>query len=855
MKNIIYISLLAISSLCGCSEKLPYQDTSLSAEQRAIDLVGRLTLEEKAALMQNSSPAIPRLGIKPYDWWNEALHGVARNGLATVYPQAISMAASFDDALLQEVFTSVSDEARIKNRQSRANGSYARYQGLTFWTPNVNLFRDPRWGRGQETYGEDPYLTSQMGMAVVRGLQGPDSSRYDKAHACAKHFAVHSGPEWNRHTFNAEQIDPRDLHETYLPAFKDLVVKAGVKEVMCAYNRFEGEPCCGSNRLLQQILRDEWHYKGLVVTDCWALADFFSKGAHELYPDSASSSAAAVLSGTDLECGPILSTLPQAVRSGQIKEADIDRALIRLMTARFELGEMDETTEWDALPDSLLNGIYHQQLALKMARETMTLLQNHQQLLPLKDDMTIALIGPNANDSVMQWGNYNGFPAHTVTLLEAMQQRLPADRLIYSRACDHVSDYNFESLFATCSTAEGPGFNSTYYSKDNFQGEVLSHARQTTPFQFMTDGATVFTSQVPLTGFSCIYQSTFKPQKDAKVTFRIAYTGSYQLLVNGKEVKQNEGHDFVPVDAYTIEVNGGNTYQLELRYAHNSIHAAMLKFDLGEYHKTSTADVLKMVEPADVVVFAGGLSPLWEGEEMTVNAPGFKGGDRTDIELPSVQRNLIAALHRAGKKIVYVNFSGSAIALEPEGKHCDAILQAWYPGEAGGTAIADVLFGDYNPAGRLPVTFYRNVGQLPDFEDYDMKGRTYRYLHQKPLFAFGEGLSYTTFVYDEAAIEDNRLKIKVRNAGKMDGEEVVQFYLQRPDDERKEYMTLRGFKRVFIPAGQSVEVTFELEDECFNWWDVATNTMHPLTGNYRILYGGSSKKEDLKEIVYVFDQH
>lgn len=722
MKKFFIPVLLAGALMSACQQKLSYQNTSLPPEERAADLVQRLTLEEKVSLMQNNSSAVPRLGIKPYNWWNEALHGVARNGRATVFPQAIGMGAAFNDSLLHVVFTAVSDEARAKNHIARRNSSYKIYQGLTFWTPNINIFRDPRWGRGQETYGEDPYLTSQLGMAVVRGLQGPEDSQYDKAHACAKHYAVHSGPEWNRHSFNAENIDPRDLWETYLPAFKDLVQKADVKEVMCAYNRFEGSPCCNSDRLLMQILRDEWGYEGLVVSDCGAIYDFFEEGRHGTHKDKADASSAAVLSGTDLECGDAYKSLADAVHQGKIKEEDLDRSVARLLKARFELGEMDETTPWDTISDSVVNCRIHQVLALRMARESMTLLQNKNSLLPLKAGMTVALVGPNANDSVMQWGNYNGFPGHTVTLLEALRKRLPEEQLIYV-----------------------PG---------------------------------------------ALYAEGFVPKH-----------------------KKDEMEQTKALDA---------------------------------------ASLLKQVGRADVVVFAGGISPLLEGEEMKVNVQGFKGGDRTDIELPAVQRQLLRALKAAGKKVVFVNFSGSAVGLEPETQTCDAILQAWYPGEAGGTAVADVLYGDYNPAGRLPVTFYKNVGQLPDYEDYSMKGRTYRYFEGTPLFPFGHGLSYTTFAYGKAEVKDGCLLVPVTNTGSMDGDEVVQLYLNRPDDAGGPRKTLRAFKRVHIPTGATRTVSLLLTEETFNWWDTATNTVHPLKGSYKLLYGGSSDDRTLQTMMYEF---
>lgn len=717
MKRLIKFMMLACTlTLVACSNQAPYQNKSLSPTERAADLVSRLTLEEKITLMQNNSSAVKRLGIKPYEWWNEALHGVARNGLATVYPQAIGMGASFNDTLLYQVFTSISDEARVKYRQAREAGNYKRYTGLTFWTPNINIFRDPRWGRGQETYGEDPYLTSRMGLSVVNGLQGPQNTKYNKTHACAKHYAVHSGPEWNRHSFNAENINPRDLWESYLPAFQDLVIQGNVKEVMCAYNRFEGDPCCGSDRLLINILRNEWNYKGLVVSDCGAIDNFYFKGRHETHKNKADASAAAVLSGTDLECGRSYTGLISAVKEGLINESAIDQSLCRLMKARFELGEMDDTTPWDQLPDSLLSCHAHQQLALQMARESMTLLQNHKNILPLDKEMTVALIGPNANDSVMQWANYNGFPVHTITLLEGLTQYLPQERLIYI------------------------------------------------------------------------------PQKN-------------------------------------IEVQ---------------------KYPWVNYYPNDIQAVINQAAKADVIIYAGGISASLEGEEMDVDAEGFRGGDRTTIELPNVQRKLVKALKATGKPIVFVNFSGCAMGLQPESQICDAILQAWYPGQAGGTAIAEVLFGDYNPAGRLPITFYKKDNQLPDFEDYNMQGRTYRYLNYEPLYPFGHGLSYTTFSYSTPFIENGKLKVKVTNSGNYNGDEVIQLYIKRYDDPDGPLKTLRGFQRIHIPAGQTSEVSFPLTSDTFTWWDKDSNTVHPLQGRYKILVGGTSEESLLKSIEYKY---
>jgi len=848
------IGVCFMLSISACKQLLSYQDTSLTAEQRAEDLLPRLTLEEKVSLMQNASPAIPRLGIKEYEWWNEALHGVGRAGLATVFPQSIGMGASFNDSLLYEVFNAISDEARVKSRVFGESGALKRYQGLTFWTPNVNIFRDPRWGRGQETYGEDPYLTGQMGMAVVRGLQGPEDARYNKLHACAKHFAVHSGPEWNRHSFDAENIDPRDLWETYLPAFKDLVQKAHVKEVMCAYNRFEGEPCCGSNRLLMQILRDEWAYKGVVVSDCGAISDFYRPGTHGTHPDNEHASAGAVRAGTDLECGGEYASLVDAVKAGLIDEKEIDISLKRLLTARFELGEMDEQPAWPEIPASVLNSKEHQALALRMARESLVLLQNKNNILPLNTNLKVAVMGPNANDSVMQWGNYNGIPAHTVTLLEAVRAKLPEGQIIYEPGCDRTDGKTLQSLFDECSINGKPGFSAEYWNNRNREGEVVATDQISTPFHFATTGATTFAPGVEITDFSARYESVFRPSQSGDVAFRFQLDGAVTLSIDGEQVAEKV-YVKNPTNLYTLQAKAGKEYKIEILFTQRN-ERATLDFDLGKEMEINLDKAVEKVKDADVILFAGGISPSLEGEEMPVTVPGFKGGDRTDIELPAVQRNLLKALKKAGKKIIFINYSGSAIGLVPETTTCEAILQAWYPGQAGGTAIVDVLWGDYNPGGRLPVTFYKDVSQLPDFEDYSMKGRTYRYMQQEPLFPFGYGLSYTAFTYGDAQLNKNilaeneqvMLTIPVTNVGQRDGDEVVQVYLRRPTDEEGPRYTLRVFKRIQIPAGKTESVKIPLTRESFEWFDTTTNTLRPLEGTFELLYGGSSDKNQLKTV-------
>ncbi len=719
MKRILISIISLAAAAASFAQPHPYQDSSLSPEERAKDLLGRLTVEQKIMLMDYESPAIPELGIKQYNWWNEALHGSARNGLATVFPQAIGMAASWNDRLLEKVFDVASTEQRIKFIQARGGEGVEIYNGLTVWTPNINIFRDPRWGRGQETYGEDPYLMTVMGRSVVNGLQGRSDGKYDKLHACLKHFAVHSGPEYERHKFDVSEISWRDLNETYLYAFERLVKTTNVKEVMCAYNAFEGRPCCGNDKLLIKILREQWGYQGLVVTDCWAVSDFYKEGCHNIFPgDPASSSAAAVRSGADLECGDSFWALKDAYKDGKVTDEDLNRSVFRLLKARFELGEMDplEAVSWNSIPLELLACDEHHDLALEMARETMTLLKNDK-VLPLRKDAKYAVVGPNAADSLVMWGNYNGTPRKTTTILEGIISKVGADNVIYSKGCEIAS------------IAEDKG----------------------------------------------------------------SYSDSE-----------------------------------------------------GNYHDEA------FFNDVDAIIYVGGLSPQLEGEEMKVDFKGFKGGDRTTIELPETQREYIAALAKAGKPIIFVHLSGSAVAMAPEAETCDAILQAWYGGQAGGEAVADVLFGDYNPAGRLPVTFYASDSDLPDFGEYDMAGRTYRYFKGRPLFAFGHGLSYSEFKYGDAKLIAGSLRIPVTNVSDRDGQEVVQVYVKKADDKDGPVMSLRGFERVEVKAGETVTVEIPMSVQNLDLFNPATGRMEAAQGKYVIYYGGTSDLSVLKKMTLKF---
>jgi beta-glucosidase len=860
IKNMNKKLLLAIFVLLAANlwaQQYPFRNPELSSEERAKDLISRLTLEEKAALMCDQSDAIPRLGIKKFNWWSEALHGYANNDNVTVFPEPIGMAASFNDELVYRIFDAVSDEARAKyNQWLQMGNENKRFLSLSVWTPNVNIFRDPRWGRGQETYGEDPYLTSRMGVSVVKGLQGPEDAKYRKLLACAKHYAVHSGPEWSRHELNLNNVNPRELYETYLPAFKALVQDADVRQVMCAYQRLDDEPCCGNTRLLQRILRDEWGYKYLVVSDCGAITDFFT--THKVSSDAVHASSKAVLAGTDVECvweNYPYKTLPDAVERGLIKEEDINKSLMRVLTGRFDLGEMDDDVivPWAQIPPSILNNEEHRQLALDMARETMTLLLNKNNVLPLsKSVKKIAVIGPNANDKPVLWGNYNGTPVRTISILDGIKTKLADEKILYDKGCDLVEDKVTQSYFEQCSFNGKQGFKATYWNNPDREGKIVITQQITNPIKMTTAGQHEFASGVKLEGFSAVYETEFVPEVSEEIVFKGGATGHFELLINGDTIKKYNNWRTLP-SRVPFKVEAGKKYKIEIHYAQMNNWLANIEFDFGKEVNVDYAELINKLKNIDLVVFVGGLSGMLEGEQMPVSYPGFKGGDRTNIELPSVQRNCLKALKEAGKKVIYVNCSGSAIALTPETESCDAILQAWYPGESGGQAVADVLFGDYNPSGKLPVTFYKSSDQLKGFEDYSMQGRTYRYMNDA-LFPFGYGLSYTKFDIGTATLSKTTIKanepvqltVPVSNSGKRNGTEIVQVYVRKIDDIEGPLKTLKGFKRIDVAAGKTQKVAFDLPTASFEFYDWDQRKMAVTTGEYEVFYGNSSDPKDLK---------
>ena len=863
MKKLLLITMFCSVVATLQSQTLPYQNPELSARERAEDLCSRLTLEEKAQLMLDESPAIPRLGIRKFFWWSEALHGAANQGNVTVFPEPVGMAASFNPELVYKVFDVASTEFRAQYHQRMNNGGEdEKFHSLSVWTPNVNIFRDPRWGRGQETYGEDPYLTSVMGTQVVRGLQGPETSKYRKLWACAKHYAVHSGPEYTRHSANLTDVEPRDLWETYMPAFKALVQDAQVREVMCAYQRLDDEPCCGNARLLQQILRDEWGFKYLVVSDCGAVSDFYT--SHKSSSDAVHGSAKAVLAGTDVECGYRYAyrSVPEAVRRGLLTEAEVDKHVVRLLEGRFDLGEMDDPAlvEWAKIPYSAMSTKESAQKSLDMARQCIVLLQNKGDVLPLKAGKErIAVIGPNADNQPMMWGNYNGTPNHTITILDGI--RAKQKKILYQPGCDLTYDKVMDSRLATECRANGrAGLQGTFWNNPKEEGQPVCTQQYTTPLSVTTAGMHNFAPGVALSDFSAKYETTFTPREGGEYVVNVDGTGHFEVFVDGERKQRVHSWRTTPTRT-VLQAEAGKSYNIEVHYAFVPTWGADMKINVAKEMPIDYQAAIQELKGIQTVVFVGGISPALEGEEMPVHIDGFKGGDRTNIELPAVQRDFLKALKAAGKTVVYVNCSGSAIALTPETESCDAILQVWYPGQEGGTAVADVLFGNVCPSGKLPITFYRNTEQLPDYEDYSMKGRTYRYFSD-PLFAFGFGLSYTTFEVGKGTLTPSkafsartaetdelfRLSVPVRNSGRRDGTEVLQLYVRDLSDSEGPLKSLRAFQRVEVKAGQTVNVVLPLTAKTCELWNPATNSMQAHSGRYEILYGTNSRPQDLQSV-------
>ena len=880
MKNIVFLFLTICLSVSKTSAQYqyPFQNPKLSYEERVENLISLLTPEEKVGLMMNKSASVDRLGIPSYNWWSEACHGVRQSDY-TVYPQPIGMAAAFNAPLFYDVFSTVSDEARANWNRSDHNVfnvpmGVIYYPGnpeLTFWCPNVNIFRDPRWGRGQETCGEDPYMNAVLGVQTVLGMQGNDS-HYLKTHACAKHYAVHSGPEPLRHSMNVEPTN-RDLWETYLPAFKALVKKAHVREVMCAYQRFEGKPCCTSDRLLIDILRNKWGYDGLVVTDCDAINNFYSKGQHETHKDPLSASVDAVLNGTDLECGKVFMCLTEGLKKGYIKEADLDQHLRKTLYGRFELGMFDpaEMLPWANLGPEVISSEKNNELATQAARESMVLLENKVRsplsgeavsaggakvpVLPLsKSIKTIAVIGPNADDAAMLNGNYGGTPtkAHTHSLLEGIKAAVPNTRVIYHKACELNDEYN--TIHHLQDFNDGKGVLVEFWNNRRLEGEPVKKDYYK-EMAFTTFGAWGFAEGVNNDSLSVRVSGTYKSTFTGEMKYSLTSDNGYVLKVNNEVVETAE--PYLPQGGYfhrsmeykSFPVKAGETYEVVIEYRRGNGQFAMLRGDICERILVDFTPLAEEVKNADAIIIIGGISAQMEGE----------GGDKADIELPKVQQRLLRAMHATGRPVIFVNCSGSAIAFGSVEGQYDALLQAWYAGQGGSKALADVLFGDYNPGGKLPVTFYRSTNDLPDFLDYSMKNRTYRYFTGQPQYAFGYGLSYTTFALGKAKLSARSMKkggtvkimVPVTNTGKREGTETIQIYVKALEDAEAPIKALKGFQKLSLKPGETATAAISLDDEAFEYYNEAIDELSVKPGRYQILYGTSSLDKDLQSLDFV----
>ncbi len=866
-RTLALCAAITLATVANAAEPQPWLDTSASFETRAAALVAQMTLEEKAAQMQNAAPAIERLGVPAYDWWNEGLHGVARAGQATVFPQAIGLAATFDVPLMGQVATTISDEARAKHHQFLREGSHARYQGLTFWSPNINIFRDPRWGRGQETYGEDPYLTARMGVAFVHGLQGDDPV-YRKLDATAKHLAVHSGPEADRHHFDARP-SKRDLYDTYLPAFEALVKEGQVDAVMGAYNRVYGESASASQFLLRDVLRRDWGFKGYVVSDCWAIVDIWKH--HKIVPTREAAAALAVKNGTELECGQEYATLPTAVEQGLISGAEIDDAVTRLFTARMRLGMFDppERVKWARIPASVNQAPAHDALALKAAQESLVLLKNDG-VLPLPRTLKrIAVVGPTADDTMALLGNYFGTPAAPVTILQGIRDAAKGVEVRYARGVDLVEGRDDPSATPLIEptylrpSADSPerGLRGEYFRTTDLSGTpalVRTDAqigfrwdRGSPTDNLLARGEAAPGQGIPADGFSIRWSGQLLPPVSGRYRIEAAADDGFRLYVDGKRVlDQWANADRLHGDGVELDLQAGRTYDIKLEYYDAERDAGVRLGWRMPGAKPPFEEALDAARNADVVVFVGGLTGDVEGEEMKVNYPGFAGGDRTDLRLPAPQRALLEALHATGKPVVMVLTGGSALAVEWAQANLSAILMSWYPGQRGGTAVGQALFGDVNPGGRLPVTFYTADQAMPAFDDYTMEGRTYRYFRGTPLYPFGHGLSYTRFDYGTPRLDSPRIaadgslkvQVEVANAGKRAGDEVVQLYVRRvgagPGDAQQ---ALRGFQRLHLAPGERRTVAFDLHaQQALRQYDEARGAYVVPPGAYEVRIGGSS---------------
>ena len=879
IRALFAVSLWSLASGALAADPV-YKDLNRTFEERAADLVSRMTLEEKVSQLQNDAAAIPRLDVPAYEWWNEALHGVARAGAATVFPQAIGLSATFDVPLMTQVATAISDEARAKYQESSSHGQRQRYKGLTFWSPNINIFRDPRWGRGQETYGEDPFLTSRMGVAFVKAMQG-DDPKYRKVDTTAKHFAVHSGPEHNRHVFDVHPSE-RDLWETYLPAFRALVQEGGVASVMGAYNRLNGESASGSHWLLTDVLRNQWGFKGYVVSDCDSVEDIWKY--HKIVATPEEAAALGIKSGDDVNCGRTYAALFNAVHLGLITEAQIDESLHRAFLTRFKLGMFDppEKVRWAQIPFQVNQSPEHDALARKAAQESIVLLKNTG-ILPLdpKKLKTIAVIGPTSDEIMSLLGNYYGTPAAPVTILQGIRAAVgPNTRVLHARGADLVEGRAepraaplIEPEFLRPEAGSTQlGLKGEYFRGKEFAGKpVLTRIDPRVGFRWdrgaptdtlVAQGELTQATALGVDDYSIRWTGKLLPPTSGKYELVVGANDGFRLYLDGKVVSDGwEPNPRATSKSAFVDLEGGKTYDLKLEYFEADRDAEVRLAWRLPGAKPPLDEALDAARAADVVIFVGGLTGDVEGEEMRVSYPGFAGGDRTDLLLPQSQQKLLDALQATGKTVILVLTAGSAIAVDSEQAKLPAILMAWYPGQRGGSAVADVLFGAANPGGRLPVTFYKASEKIPDFEDYSMKNRTYRYFTGQPLYPFGHGLSYTKFAYtglklDRSSIAPNgsvQATVTIKNVGKRAGDEVVQLYLKPLDPKRaRAIKELRGIERVTLEPGQSRQVSFTVKpDRDLTIYDDTKKAYAVDPGRFEVQIGASSADIRAKTVMAV----
>ncbi len=862
LSSVLFIFAVVVSfSLPGLTQQqaagAPYKDPALPLERRVDDLIGRMTLEEKVAQMRDHATPIPRLGIPKYDWWNEGLHGVAFAGYATNFPQVIGMAATWDTDLVHKMGETVSIEARAKYNEAMRQNHHEMFFGLTFWAPNINIFRDPRWGRGQETYGEDPFLTARMGVAFVTGMQG-DDPKYLRVVSTPKHYAVHSGPESLRHGFNVD-VSAHDLEDTYLPAFRATVTEAHAQSVMCAYNAIDGAPACANTMLLRDHLRDAWKFDGYVVSDCAAVADINT--GHHYAPDMVHAATAAIKAGTDLECGyaqgQAYPSLTDAVHQGLIKESELDTALRRLFRARFKLGMFDPPSSfaYGQIPLTEVNSPEHRQLSLRAARESIVLLKNQDHFLPLKPGIArVAVVGPTAELIQALQGNYNGPPPSPVYPLEGIEKRFSSAKVRYAQGSTLVEGFavpiEHTALHPVTGTAEG--LTGEYFNSPDLSGKpVLTRVDRNINFNW--------DKVIPIPGlqrnnYSVRWSGTFTPPApgEYKLGVRVNYcyacenAEGFRLYLDNKVLVESGAKTAERGEVIQSAVSFRDTqpHRIRLEYLHGTGTAGI---DLSWQAPVNVlrAEAVQAAKQSDVTIAFVGLSPSLEGEEMPVTLEGFSGGDRTSINLPAIQEDLLKALAATGKPLVVVLQNGSALAVNWAQQNANAVLEAWYPGAEGGTAIAETLAGDNNPAGRLPLTFYSSLDQVPAFDEYSMRGRTYRYFSDKPLYAFGFGLSYTTFAYSNLKISGATLKAgdavtvegDVKNTGTMAGDEVVELYVTQPKAYETPLRVLAGFKRVHLGAGESAHISLTIDPRSLGQVDEKGNRVI-VPGEYVVSLAG-----------------